>query len=267
MRIALGQFAVRADWEENLEACRRLVRAAAARGARLLVLPEGVVSQNPDDADCGRRNAQPLDGPFVTGLSAAAAQARVAVCAALLSPLGREDGRAANINVLLDGGRILAAYRKLHLYDAFGGGESARMVAGDALPPVVALEDWRVGLLTCYDLRFPEVARHLALSGAELLLAPAAWVRGPGKAGHWEISVRCRALENTVFVAAANECGPANIGRSMLVDPLGAVLQAAGGDPALIVQDISREAVAAARRALPVLANRRFAAPALRRGT
>jgi predicted amidohydrolase len=113
--------------------------------------------------------------------------------------------------------------------------------------------------MTCYDIRFPELARLLADAGAEVLALPAAWVRGPAKERHWEVMLAARALENTCWVAASGECGPRNIGNSMVVDPLGTVRSRLSAAPGLTWADTDQETTRAARRALPVLANRRFA--------
>lgn len=141
--------------------------------------------------------------------------------------------------------------------------ESTNVTPGTEIPPLLEIAGLRVGLMTCYDVRFPEMARRLALDGADLLVLPAAWVRGPLKEMHWEVLVTARALENTCYVAATGECGERNIGCSMVVDPLGVVTARAGEGPALVFADIDPERLAHARRVLPVLANRRFAPPEL----
>ena len=118
-------------------------------------------------------------------------------------------------------------------------------------------------LTTCYDVRFPELARRLTADGADLLVLPAAWVKGPLKEMHWDINVRARALENTVYVAAVSECGPVNIGSSKVVNPLGVVSAQAGVTDELLVTEIDHHLVTTTREALPVLANRRFKTPEL----
>lgn len=122
----------------------------------------------------------------------------------------------------------------------------------------------KVGLMTCYDIRFPELARRLALDGAEVLVLPAAWVRGPQKERHWALLTATRALENTCYLVATGECGPRNIGNSMTIDPLGVTIAQAAESATLIFADLEAERLAYARRILPVLENRRFATPQLR---
>lgn len=174
-----------------------------------------------------------------------------------------DRGRVCNALVVIRQGEIIARYDKLHLYDAFTVQESLHVTAGDSIPPLVDVGGMKVGLMTCYDIRFPELARRLALDGADLLVLPSAWVRGPLKEMHWQVLVTARALENTCYVVAVGECGPRNIGNSMVVDPLGVVIANAAEGPALLLAEIEVERIAEARRALPVLANRRFAPPQL----
>jgi predicted amidohydrolase len=175
------------------------------------------------------------------------------------------DGRAWNTLVALRDGVVLAQYRKLHLYDAFSMQESANVAPGDAVAPLIEVAGIKVGLMTCYDVRFPELARRLAIDGAEVLALPSAWVKGPLKESHWEVLVTARALENTCYVVAAGECGERNIGRSMVVDPLGVAIAQAAEAPALVFAEIDPARIAHARQVLPVLQNRRFAKPELRR--
>ena len=256
LRLAVGQLAASTEWAENLAACTDLIARADDAGADLLVLPEGVLARFTDDFSRLRTAAQPLDGPFVSGIRAATEGRHVTVVLGVHEPA--PDGRAYNTLVAVANGQLVTTYRKLHLYDAFSARESDNVMAADEVPPLCDCAGLRVGLMTCYDVRFPELARLLAVAGADLLLLPAAWVRGPLKEWHWQLLVSARALENTVYVAAAGECGPRNIGRSMVVDPLGVTVAAAGEEPALLVTDLDADRIASARERLPVLANRRF---------
>lgn len=261
MRAALGQFAVTAFWAENLATSCSMIRAAREGGAALLVLPEAIAARDPTDPDHILHTAQALDGPFITGLCEAAQGITVACC--INVPDG--EGRFFNTLVVVRNGEIITAYRKLHLYDAFAMQESRLIAPGQDLPPVIEIDGVKIGFMTCYDVRFPEVARHLALAGAECLVVPAAWLRGPGKERHWELMLAARALENTCYVLGAGECGSQNIGNSMIVDPLGVVISAQGARPGMIFSSIDRAYLQETRRILPVLENRRFEAPVLRR--
>jgi predicted amidohydrolase len=161
-------------------------------------------------------------------------------------------------NTLVVRGAAEASYRKIHLYDSFGYRESDRLTAGATEPVVVDVGGFAVGLMTCYDLRFPELARALVDRGAEVLLVPAAWVAGPRKVEHWRTLLRARAIENTVFVAAAAQPGPRYSGHSLVVDPLGDVLAEAGDGAQVVTATLEREVLTGARRTNPSLANRRL---------
>ena len=261
MKVALGQFAVGKTWQENAEICLRLIADASAGGADLLVLPEGVLARDITDPDIVLKSAQPLDGPFITRLLEATRGNPLTLMFCIHVPT--DGGRVFNTLVTLRNGAIIARYRKLHLYDAFDTLESEKVEPGDALPEIVEIGGMRVGPMTCYDLRFPELARRHAVDGADVLVLPAAWIRGLGKEAHWNVLVTARALENTCYLVAVGECGPRNIGASMVVDPLGVAVVQAGEAPALLFADLDPARIAHARSVLPVLANRRFARPEL----
>jgi predicted amidohydrolase len=176
------------------------------------------------------------------------------------------DGRVHNTAVVFGGdGALLAAYRKLHLFDAFAQRESDVVAPGDAVV-VTTLCGVRVGPQICYDIRFPELARAQAIDGARLVTVSAAWQAGLFKEEHWVTMLRARAIENTVWVAAAGQVpdpderptrAPTGVGRSMLIDPLGVVRADLGPAPGLAVLDADMTLVDAVRETLPALANRR----------
>jgi predicted amidohydrolase len=261
MKVALGQFAVGKTWQENADTCLRLIDDSSAGGADLLVLPEGVLARDITDPDIVLKSAQPLDGPFMATLLEATRGNALTVMFCIHVPAGSD--RVFNTLVTLRGGEIVAQYRKLHLYDAFDTRESEKVEPGSALPEIVEIGGLKVGPMTCYDLRFPELARRHAVDGADVLVLPAAWVRGSGKEAHWNVLVTARALENTCYIVAVGECGPRNIGASMVVDPLGVAVARAGEVPTLLFADLDPARIAHARSVLPVLANRRFARPEL----
>ncbi|MGA8113155.1 MAG: deaminated glutathione amidase [Actinocatenispora sp.] len=256
MLVAVGQFAASAEWQQNLDTCTDLIARADTGGADLLVLPEGVLARFTDDFSRLRRAAQPLTGPFVSGLVEATRGRDVTVVAGVHEP--GPSGRAHNTLVVVRDGRIETVYRKLHLYDAFGSWESENVAPSDNAPVTFDCAGLSVGLMTCYDVRFPELARLLTVAGAQVLVLPAAWVKGPLKERHWELMLAARALENTVYVVGAGECGARNIGHSMVVDPLGVVTARLADEPGLLWAEVSGHRVEEARRRLPVLANRRF---------
>ncbi len=261
MYVAVGQFAVTPEWQKNAETCVSLMGQAAEQGASLLVLPEALLARNDTDPDLSVKSAQPLDGGFLTLLLAESA--RNAMTTVLTLHVPSTAGRAVNTLVALRGGKIVEQYAKLHLYDAFSIQESKLVDAGTIVPPLIEIEGIQLGLMTCYDLRFPELAINLALAGAQVLVLPAAWVRGPLKEHHWSTLLAARALDTTCYVVAAGECGNKNIGQSRVIDPLGVTVAAAAETPALLIAEVSPQRIAYARQQLPVLRNRRFAPPQL----
>lgn len=261
MKVAMGQFAVAREWQQNAQTCMQLMQQAQEAGAALLVLPEAVLATDIADPGLAVRAAQPLDGPFLSQLLAASRQSALTTLLSLHIPDGPE--RAINVQVALRDGNVIARYDKLHLYDAFAMQESQRVTAGRSVPALFEVGGMKIGMMTCYDVRFPELARRLALDGAEVLVLPSAWVRGPLKEHHWEVLVTARALENTCYMIAVGECGPRNIGNSLIVDPLGVAIARAGEAPALVFAELDAARIRHVREMLPVLANRRFKPPEL----
>lgn len=213
MYVAVGQFAVTPEWQKNAETCVSLMGQAAEQGASLLVLPEALLARNDTDPDLSVKSAQPLDGGFLTLLLAESARNTMTTVLTLHVP--STEGRAVNTLVALRGGKIVEQYAKLHLYDAFSIQESKLVDAGTIVPPLIEIEGIQLGLMTCYDLRFPELAINLALAGAQVLVLPAAWVRGPLKEHHWSTLLAARALDTTCYVVAAGECGNKILGKAV----------------------------------------------------
>lgn len=253
----MGQFAPSADRAANLDTIGDLVRRSAERGADLLLLPEySSYFVDPFDGSLAE-NAEPLDGPFVAALTALSRQHDLTIVAGLLEEAN--GGRVRNTVVAVDGGGLLARYRKLHLFDAFGQRESDWIEPGEVEDPqTFEVAGMVCGLLTCYDLRFPEVSRLLADAGVELALVPAQWVRGPLKEHQWRTLLHARAIENTFFVAAADHPPPLGVGASMIVDPVGVEVAGVGTATDVAVAHLDRAAVSRVRRINPALALRRF---------
>jgi deaminated glutathione amidase len=256
--VAVAQFAPTASRQANLDEIAQLVERAAARGARVVLFPEySSYFVDPFD-DTLVAHAEDLDGPFVTALTRMAAAAGVVIAAGLLERAD-DDRRVRNTVVAVGEKGMLASYRKLHLYDAFGQRESDWVQAGDiADPETFAVDGLRFALMTCYDLRFPEVARTLAAAGADVVLVAAEWVRGPLKEHHWRTLLQARAIENTLFVAAADHPPPLGVGHSLVVDPQGVAVAAVGTGTDVAVAHLDVDAVARVRRVNPALALRRF---------
>jgi predicted amidohydrolase len=259
VRVTVGQLTVPGDHAAARAAARDAVHRGRDAGAALVVLPE--YASGFDPRGVGAEHAEPLDGPFVTALRGAARETGVAVLAGTTLPAEVGD-RAVNavVAVAPDGG-VEGVYRKVHLYDAFGQRESERLEPGpaDAPPLVVDVAGLRFGVMTCYDLRFPESARRLVDAGAHVLVVPAAWAAGPGKAAQWEALAVARAIENTSAVVGAGQAGRGVVGCSLVVAPDGRVADRLGSDPGLLTADVVGAEIAAVRDRNPSLANRRYA--------
>lgn len=257
LAVAVAQFAPTADRSANLARIAELTELAVDRGAGVVVFPEySSYFVDPFD-DSLAAHAEDLDGPFVAELTRLAAAHDVHLVAGLVER--GAGGRVRNTVVAVDGGGVQATYRKLHLYDAFGQRESDWVEPGAiAAPETFEAAGVRFALMTCYDLRFPEVARLLVDTGAHALLVPAQWVRGPLKEHHWRTLLHARAIENTVFVAAADHPPPLGVGASMIVDPLGVERAAVGTDSDVAVAWVDAGDVERVRRVNPALRLRRF---------
>jgi len=264
MRAAAVQLTSTADFDANLERADRLTRAAAADGARLVVLPEKWSAIARGAAQIA--GAQAIDGPAVTWARATARELGIDLVAGSFSEriAGGERLRNTSVHVGPDG-ELHATYRKIHMFDVTVEGtvyrESEHEDPGEQLVVSPTAEGVELGLSICYDLRFPEMYRIMAIRGARVFTVPAAFTV-PTTRDHWEVLLRARAIEDQAFVVAANQIGEhapgmRSGGRSMIVDPWGIVLAHAPDRECHIVADLDLEAQARTRRALPALANRR----------
>jgi predicted amidohydrolase len=264
LRVAAVQLNSTADPAANLAAADRLTRAAAADGATLIVLPEKWTAMGSDEDQ--RAAAETLDGPAIEWARQTARELSVDLIAG--SILERVPGREklSNTSVHVDPrGEVRASYRKLHMFDVEVGGRSYRESdieePGEEIVLSQTVDGVDLGLSICYDLRFPELYRILAVRGARIISLPAAFTLATTR-DHWETLVRARAIENQAFVIAANQVGrhPGGNhsgGRSMIVDPWGLVLAQAPDQPGHIVADLDLERQREIREELPALANRR----------
>jgi predicted amidohydrolase len=267
LRAAAVQLTATPDKARNLETADRLVRRAAADGARLVVLPEkwSLLGRGADLRD----GAEPLDGPAITWARDAARELGIDLVAGSVAE--RVDGEPKLRNTSLHigpDGEVKAAYRKVHMFDVEVDGsvyrESDHEAPGDEVVLSATAGGVELGLTVCYDVRFPELYRILAVQGARIVTIPAAFTVATTR-DHWEVLVRARAIEDQVFVIAANQVGEhaeglRSGGRSMIVDPWGLVLAQAADSETVITADLDLDAQAATRRRLPSLANRRPAA-------
>lgn len=257
--VAIAQFTPGIRTAENLAKMRSLTATAAERGASLIVFPEYSAFFEAPMGPSFITAAEPLDGPFVDGLRAVAVEFNVHVVAGMLERTADEDRFSNTLVAVSSGGDIEATYRKVHLYDAFGTRESDWVAAGPIEEPeTFQVGGLIVGLQTCYDIRFPEVTRRLVDAGADIVLVPSEWVRGPLKEHHWRTLVTARAIENTIYIAAADHAPPIGIGNSMVVDPMGVEIAAIGEITDVAVGWVFAERIAAVRETNPALTLRRF---------
>jgi deaminated glutathione amidase len=261
LRVACVQMSSRADKAANLERAEALVGHAAATGADVVVLPEkwNLIGS----AEALHAGAEPLEGESVSAMSAWAKRHGITLVGGSITE--RREGREklSNTCVVLDpDGEIASLYRKIHLFDVEVGGlvyrESDAEEPGDE--PVVCAADWPIGLSVCYDVRFPELYRILALEGALLVTVPAHFTLHTGK-DHWEVLLRARAIENQLYVAAAAQLGetmPSRwaYGRSLIADPWGLVLALAPDEETVISAELDRARLEEIRAKLPSLATR-----------
>ncbi|AFJ45829.1 carbon-nitrogen hydrolase family protein [Shimwellia blattae] len=259
MKIALGQFTTDTDKAVNLAQAEAAIREASQNGAQLLVLPETFMAFiPPSSATCYADIAEPLEGPFVTRLCTAAHTAGIYLAVGIFERNPEDTVRVWNTTLLIDNhGKLLHAYRKTHLYDAFSYQESRNIIQGDNAIQVVNTELGRIGLMVCYELRFPEIARELALQGADFIIVPTAWVHGPLKEQHFQTLVCARALENTLPVVVCDQTGNIYSGRSLVCDAMGVPRNSMGIEQGIIYSDIDYEHTRTAREALPCLEHRR----------
>lgn len=259
MRVAVLQVASGLDKAANLERLVALVDRAADQGADLVVAPEAAMHDfGQPDLPLGPV-AEPLDGPFVSGLAEVSSRRGVTVMAGMFEVA---DGTHVYNTVVVTGptGELVGTYRKQHLFDALGWLESERLLPGDPGEfLVLPVGDVNVGIMTCYDVRFPELARALVDEGAQLLAIPSAWVAGESKLDQWRALTTARAIENVCYVAGAVQLPPIYTGGSRVVDPWGIELAALESTvEGIAAADVRAERVAECRERMPSLVNRRW---------
>jgi predicted amidohydrolase len=262
LRAAVVQLNSTGDKARNLEVAERLVRAAAADGAELVALPEKWnLLAGGEELLAG---AESLDGPSLNAARGWSRELGIHLLAGSVAERGPE-GRAFNTSVLIDpAGEDIAAYRKIHMFDVEVGGvsyrESEHEEPGEEIV-TAAVAEHTVGLSVCYDLRFPELFRILAVRGARVLTVPSAFTLATGR-DHWEVLLRSRAIENQAFVLAPNQVGTApphfdSYGHSAIVDPWGTVLALAPEGECFVIAELDLAEQERIRESLPSLANRR----------
>lgn len=256
MRVALVQFSAGLDPAENRVLIDQLLSTLDHGAVDLVVLPEATMAGfGRTDHDLGAI-AEPVGGQFTQFLGNWASRLDCSIVAGMFE---RGEPRPYNtLVVVAPSGDVAHAYRKIHLFDTFGRRESDRFAAGPLTPVTFEIAGRRIGIMSCYDLRFPELARALVDDGADLLLVPAAWIGGENKLHQWRTLLTARAIENVCEVIGSNQSGPRYVGHSMLIDPQGTIVVEASDEPGVTLLEVDAETVAAARRENPSLNNRRI---------
>jgi len=256
--VAVVQFKSSEDKQENLRRSVDYVAEASAKKASIVCFPEFQMAFSPDSQSPAElsKMAEIVRGNFVTALRAAARKSRIGVVATIYEK-GMNNRVFDTAVVISAGGTITSVYRKLHLYDALGFKESKKLMAGKKIEKPVKTQAGKIGVMICYDIRFPELSRLLTIKGADILVAPSAWVAGPMKEEHWQTMLKARAIENGSYMVAPDQVGNIYAGRSMVVDPIGAVILDMGQEEDMQVVELDMNKVKQARQSLPLLKNRR----------
>jgi len=263
LRVALAQILSGPDPQENLELIATYAAEAAAQGAQLVIFPEATMRRFGLPL---AEVAEPVDGAWAQQLGKIAELHQMVIVAGMFTP--GEDGRIQN-TLRAVGPDVDAHYNKIHLYDAFGFRESDTVAPG-AEPVMITVGETKVGLTTCYDIRFPSLYIALAEQGAEVICVAASWGAGVGKIEQWQLLTRARALDSTAYVLAAGQADPAatgvildgtaptGVGYSAAISPRGEVIRSLGTEIGLLLADLDLDEVTKTRATIPVLANRQF---------
>lgn len=259
MKVAVVQFKAATDKAANLEKILEYISRASGRGAELVAFPEFMMlyTRSSQTAEELADLAEPIGGRFVSEIAKSARRNRIQVVGTFYEKSNTRHRVHDTSFLVSKSGRLLSIYRKIHLYDALGFRESDKMAAGSQIARPVRTTIGTVGMMICYDLRFPEMSRHLATAGSHVLVAPSAWVNGDMKEEHWLAINRTRAIENGCYVVSPDQTGNIYCGRSLVVDPFGKILLDMGYRQGMGYAEISMETLDRTRKSLPLLKNRR----------
>jgi deaminated glutathione amidase len=268
-KVAVIQMKSSTNKSENLKKSIDYINEAAKKNAQLICFPEFQMAYSPSE-----QSAKELlsiaenvnNGQFIYTLCREARRYRLNVIATIYENLKPEQNKSKYHNdrvsdtavMITNQGQVKSVYRKLHLYDALGFKESDKLASGNKIIQPFRTPLGKIGLMICYDIRFPEMSRILALAGAEILAIPSAWVQGVMKEEHWQIMLKARAIENGCYVIAPDQVGNIFSGRSMVIDPFGITLLDMGAKEGLEIIEIDRNRLKSVRKSLPLLSNRRI---------
>jgi deaminated glutathione amidase len=262
--VALVQMRSSENKEENLKASVDFISKAADRNASLICFPEFQMAFSPlkqSPKDLANNVAEYIDGGnFVSALCRSAKRNKIGVIATVYERnKNKNEFKVYDTAVIINNkGQITSVYRKLHLYNALGFRESDKLIQGNVIEKPVSTSVGNIGLMICYDIRFPEMSRILTVNGADILAVPSAWVYGIMKEDHWRTMIMARAIENGSYIIAPDQVGNIFSGRSMVADPFGTVLLDMGDKQGMDVVEIDKSRVMKVRESLPLLKNRRL---------
>ena len=258
-KIAVVQMHSSENKRENLKKSMDFINEAAGKNARLVCFPEFQMAFSPGSQSPSHLYAlaETVKGNFVSTLAVAAKKNRIGVIVTIYEKSSKPHHVYDTAVIISQRGTITSVYRKLHLYDALGFKESTKLMPGKSIVQPAKTPAGRVGVLICYDLRFPEMSRLLTIKGADALVAPSAWVAGEMKEEHWVTMIKARAIENGSYIIAPDQVGNIYCGKSMVVDPFGVVLLDMGQREGMDMVDIDKARIQQVRRSLPLLKNRR----------
>ncbi|WP_148691147.1 carbon-nitrogen hydrolase family protein [Acidianus manzaensis] len=258
MILSTVQLTTSVNKDENLRKIQQYIEKAKTANSDIVIFPEASMFFSPpeESREVLYKKAEDLNGPWLTQIKKTAKENEINV---ILGIYEKSDNKKVYLTaVLIDKeGEIKYAYRKTHLYDAFNFMESERIEPGKDYYTPITINEFNIGILLCYELRFPEIARTYALKGADLLIVPAAWVKGYLKEDHLLTLAKARALENTSYLALSSQIGNIFTGYSMIIDPLGIPISRSTEKEGIITAEIDKERIKEVRATLPVLYQRR----------
>ena len=259
MKVALVQFKASVNKEENLKKIISYISKASSKKALLCAFPEFMMfyTKSSQTSKELASLSETINGNFISSISKAAKENRIQVVGSFYEKSKKNNRVYDTSFVINNSGKVISTYRKIHLYDALGFKESDKMIPGSKITKPIGTSIGKIGMMICYDLRFPEMSRALALAGSEVLIVPSAWVKGPMKEEHWITINKTRAIENGCYVIAPDQVGNIYCGRSLVVDPYGKVLVDMKKKQGISFFDIDLKKVKEIRKVLPLLKNRR----------